>query len=139
MLNSFILIRYRTLIVVKSKVVVENDEVATQLIKEGNLQECDKFIPLNMIQTYKISSERLKRIQNIAPGKVNLAKTLIKYDKNVETTMEDKPKTHKRQQTSTTKSRQLDLKVNEIIHKVENIKSRIVECDEIIENHNKPL
>ncbi|RIA79348.1 hypothetical protein C1645_840905, partial [Glomus cerebriforme] len=68
-------------------VVVENDEVATQPIKEENLQECENFIPLNMIQTYKISSERdtntflrittdtsileLKRIQNIAPGKVN--------------------------------------------------------------------
>ncbi|RIA87959.1 hypothetical protein C1645_827078, partial [Glomus cerebriforme] len=39
------------------RVVVENDEVATQLIEKENLRKRETFIPLNRIRLYKISDE----------------------------------------------------------------------------------
>ncbi|RIA78829.1 SMCs flexible hinge [Glomus cerebriforme] len=67
--------------------VVENEDVVAQII-EGGLQDTTRFIPLNKIQTFKLLSEKEESIQNIAPGRINLAKTLIKYDERVEPAME---------------------------------------------------
>ncbi|CAI2175919.1 7498_t:CDS:10 [Funneliformis geosporum] len=67
--------------------VVENDEVATQLLKNGQFQKRVTIIPLNKIQAYRLSAERLTNAKRMAPEKVDLALTLIGYDHEVEAAM----------------------------------------------------
>ncbi|CAG8512325.1 121_t:CDS:10 [Funneliformis mosseae] len=69
-------------------VVVENDKVGNQLLDRGRLRKRVTIIPLNKIQSFMISAERLARAKRIAPEKVNLALTLIGYDSEVAPAME---------------------------------------------------
>ncbi|KAI8056766.1 structural maintenance of chromosome protein 2 [Syncephalis plumigaleata] len=69
-------------------VVVENETVGSQLLKHGKLQKRVTIIPLNKVQPYLASSDRVNTAQQLAPGKVNLALSLIGYEKQVTKAME---------------------------------------------------
>lgn len=69
-------------------VVVENEIVGSQLLDKGQLRRRWTLIPLNKIQAFKASAERVATAQRMAPGKVDLALTLVGYDKQVQTAME---------------------------------------------------
>ncbi|KAI9262024.1 hypothetical protein BY458DRAFT_515616 [Sporodiniella umbellata] len=69
-------------------VVIENEKIGAQLLDKGRLKRRWTLIPLNKIQGFQISAQKLAAAQNIAPGKVNLALDLIGYDEEVFAAME---------------------------------------------------
>jgi structural maintenance of chromosome 2 len=69
-------------------VVVENEKVGAQLLDRGKLRRRWTLIPLNKIQGQKISVEKLETAQNIAPGKVSLALSLVGFEDEVYEAME---------------------------------------------------
>ena len=64
-------------------VVVDSAETGTQLLQNGKLKKRVTIIPLNKISAFKASAEKIGAAQRIAPGKVDLALTLIGYDREV--------------------------------------------------------
>ncbi|KAJ5728746.1 uncharacterized protein N7483_003254 [Penicillium malachiteum] len=64
-------------------VVVDSAETGTQLLQKGKLRKRVTIIPLNKISAFKASAEKIGAAQNIAPGKVDLALSLIGYDDEV--------------------------------------------------------
>ncbi|KAG0872348.1 hypothetical protein G6F16_005241 [Rhizopus arrhizus] len=69
-------------------VVIENEKVGSQLLDKGRLRRRWTLIPLNKIQGFRVSAEKLAAAEKIAPGKVNLALNLIGYDEEVFAAME---------------------------------------------------
>ncbi|KAI9316303.1 RecF/RecN/SMC [Dichotomocladium elegans] len=69
-------------------VVVENEKVGAQLLDKGRLRRRWTLIPLNKIQGQKASREKVAAADRIAPGKVDLALSLIGYDDEVRPAME---------------------------------------------------
>ena len=69
-------------------VVVENEVVGAQLLDKGRLRRRITLIPLNKIQGFVASAEKIAHAQHIAPGKVDLALSLIGYDEEIEPAME---------------------------------------------------
>lgn len=69
-------------------VVVENAVTGTQLLKGGKLRKRVTIIPLDKISTFKASAQTIATAQRIAPGKVNLALSLVGYDDEVSAAME---------------------------------------------------
>lgn len=69
-------------------VVVDTADTSTQLLKNGKLRKRVTIIPLNKIAAFKASAEKIGAAQRIAPGKVNLALSLIGYDHEVTAAME---------------------------------------------------
>lgn len=69
-------------------VVVDNEVTGTQLLKGGKLRKRVTIIPLNKISTFKASAQTIATAQRIAPGKVNLALSLVGYDDEVSAAME---------------------------------------------------
>lgn len=69
-------------------VVVQDSQTATQLLERGRLRKRVTIIPLNKISTRPISPQVLELAKKIAPGKVELAINLIKFDKSVTKAME---------------------------------------------------
>ncbi|KAF2188611.1 RecF/RecN/SMC protein [Zopfia rhizophila CBS 207.26] len=69
-------------------VVVDTADTGTQLLQNGKLKKRVTIIPLNKIAAFKASAEKIGAAQKIAPGKVNLALTLIGYDNEVTAAME---------------------------------------------------
>lgn len=69
-------------------VVVENEIIGSQLLDKGQLRRRWTLIPLNKIQAFKASADKVATAQRLAPGKVDLALTLIGYDREVQTAME---------------------------------------------------
>ncbi|KAG2232864.1 hypothetical protein INT48_006316 [Thamnidium elegans] len=69
-------------------VVVENEKVGGQLLDKGKLRRRWTLIPLNKIQGKKISHHKIAKAEKIAPGKVNLALSLIGYEDEVHEAME---------------------------------------------------
>lgn len=69
-------------------VVVENAVTGTQLLKGGRLRKRVTIIPLDKISTFKASAQTIATAQRIAPGKVNLALSLVGYDDEVSAAME---------------------------------------------------
>ncbi|GBC02978.1 hypothetical protein RclHR1_04910011 [Rhizophagus clarus] len=69
-------------------VVVENDNVGSQLLEKGKLRKRVTMIPLNKIKASKIPTERLLNAKQLAPEKVHLALSLIGYDDEVTSAME---------------------------------------------------
>lgn len=69
-------------------VVVENEKVGAQLLDRGKLRRRWTLIPLNKIQGQKISDEKLRIAENIAPGKVSLALSLVGFEDEVYRAME---------------------------------------------------
>ena len=69
-------------------VVVDSAETGTQLLQNGKLKKRVTIIPLNKISAFKASAERLGAAQRLAPGKVDLALSLIGHDDDVSAAME---------------------------------------------------
>lgn len=69
-------------------VVVENEKIGGQLLDRGKLRKRWTLIPLNKIQGQKISDHKLSLAQEAAPGKVNLALSLVGYEDEVYQAME---------------------------------------------------
>ncbi|KAI3648547.1 hypothetical protein MP228_006401 [Amoeboaphelidium protococcarum] len=68
-------------------VVVEDNKVASDLLKNGKLQKKHTFIPLKQIVPPNIAPERVQRSKQLAPGKVESALDLLQFQKDVEPAM----------------------------------------------------
>lgn len=68
-------------------VVVDVAETGTQLLQKGKLRKRVTIIPLNKIASFRASVEKIGAAQNIAPGKVDLALSLIGYDEEITAAM----------------------------------------------------
>lgn len=69
-------------------VVVDSSETGTQLLQNGKLKKRVTIIPLNKISAFRASAEKIGAARQIAPGKVNLALSLIGYPDEVSAAME---------------------------------------------------
>jgi len=69
-------------------VVVDTEVTGTQLLQNGKLRKRVTIIPLNKIAAFRASAEKIGAAQKIAPGKVDLALSLIGYDEEVSTAMD---------------------------------------------------
>ncbi|KAI4095306.1 MAG: hypothetical protein L6R37_007083 [Teloschistes peruensis] len=69
-------------------VVVDTAETGTQLLQNGKLKKRVTIIPLNKIAAFKASAEKIGAAQKLAPGKVDLALSLIGYGDEVAAAME---------------------------------------------------
>jgi structural maintenance of chromosome 2 len=69
-------------------VVVDSAETGTQLLQSGKLRKRVTIIPLNKISAFRASAEKIGAAQKLAPGKVDLALSLIGYDDEVSAAME---------------------------------------------------
>lgn len=69
-------------------VVVDSEITGTQLLQKGKLRKRVTIIPLNKIAAFKASAQTIATAQALAPGKVDLALSLIGYDEEVSAAME---------------------------------------------------
>ena len=69
-------------------VVVDSAETGTQLLQHGKLKKRVTIIPLNKIAAFKASAEKIGAAQKLAPGKVDLALSLIGYEEEVSKAMD---------------------------------------------------
>ncbi|CAK7206540.1 Structural maintenance of chromosomes protein 2 [Sporothrix eucalyptigena] len=69
-------------------VVVDTEVTGTQLLQGGKLRKRVTIIPLNKIASFRAHAETVATAQKIAPGKVNLALSLVGYDNEVSAAME---------------------------------------------------
>lgn len=69
-------------------VVVDTAETGTQLLQNGKLRKRVTIIPLNKISAFKATSEKIGAAKKLAPGKVDLALSLIGFDAEVSAAME---------------------------------------------------
>ncbi|EAS29234.2 nuclear condensin complex subunit Smc2 [Coccidioides immitis RS] len=69
-------------------VVVDTAETGTALLQNGKLRKRVTIIPLNKIAAFKASAEKIGAAKEIAPGKVDLALSLIGYDDEVAAAMQ---------------------------------------------------
>ena len=69
-------------------VVVDSAETGTQLLQNGKLRKRVTIIPLNKIAAFKASADKTGAAQKLAPGKVDLALSLVGYDDQVSAAME---------------------------------------------------
>lgn len=68
-------------------VVVEDEKVGSSLLERGQLRKRVTIIPLNKISAFRMSAEKLAAAQRAAPGKVDLALSLIGYPDEVSAAM----------------------------------------------------
>ncbi|KZO91923.1 condensin complex subunit SMC2 [Calocera viscosa TUFC12733] len=68
-------------------VVVEDEKVGSDLLQKGQLKKRVTIIPLNKINQPKIPTEKLNAANKIAPGKVNVALSLVGYENEVKAAM----------------------------------------------------
>lgn len=69
-------------------VVVDSAETGTQLLQNGKLRKRVTIIPLNKISAFRASAEKIGAAQKIAPGKVDIALSMIGYDHEVSAAMD---------------------------------------------------
>jgi structural maintenance of chromosome 2 len=69
-------------------VVVDTEVTGTQLLQNGKLRKRVTIIPLNKIAAFRASAEKIATAQKIAPGKVDLALSLVGYEEDVSTAMD---------------------------------------------------
>lgn len=69
-------------------VVVDTAETGTQLLQNGKLKKRVTIIPLDKIAAFKATAQKIGAAQKIAPGKVDLALSLIGYEDEVNAAME---------------------------------------------------
>lgn len=69
-------------------VVVDSAETGTQLLQNGKLRKRVTIIPLNKIAAFRATAEKISTAQKLAPGKVDLALSLIGYDDEMAAAME---------------------------------------------------
>ena len=68
-------------------VVVDTAETGTQLLQNGKLRKRVTIIPLNKIAAFRASADKIGAAKSIAPGKVDLALSLIGYEDEVSAAM----------------------------------------------------
>ncbi|KAH8105378.1 condensin complex subunit SMC2 [Cristinia sonorae] len=68
-------------------VVVENERVGKELLQNGRLKKRVTIIPLNKISAFKMQPQKLQAANKLAPGKVNLALSLVGYPNEVSNAM----------------------------------------------------
>ncbi|KAG0369594.1 RecF/RecN/SMC [Gamsiella multidivaricata] len=68
-------------------IVVDNEVVGSQLLQNGRLRKRVTIIPLNKISAFRAHAQKIATAQKLAPGKVNLALTLIGFEEHLETAM----------------------------------------------------
>ncbi|KAK1922323.1 RecF/RecN/SMC [Papiliotrema laurentii] len=68
-------------------VVVQDERIGSQLLERGKLRKRVTIIPLNKINAFRMSAEKLNAAKKVAPGKVNLALDLVGYDEDVSAAM----------------------------------------------------
>ncbi|KAL4957162.1 RecF/RecN/SMC [Aspergillus filifer] len=68
-------------------VVVDSSDTGTHLLQNGKLRKRVTIIPLNKISSFRASAEKIGAAQKLAPGKVDLALSLIGYDDEVTAAM----------------------------------------------------
>ncbi|CCM00223.1 uncharacterized protein FIBRA_02251 [Fibroporia radiculosa] len=68
-------------------VVVESEQVGKELLKNGRLKKRVTIIPLNKIDAFQISAQKLQAATKLAPGKVRLALSLVGYPEEVANAM----------------------------------------------------
>lgn len=64
-------------------VVVEDEKVGKDLLQNGKLKKRVTIIPLNKINSFALSAQKLMQVGQLAPGKANLALSLIGYPEEV--------------------------------------------------------
>ena len=69
-------------------VVVDSAETGSQLLQNGKLKKRVTIIPLNKIAAFRASANKIGAAQKLAPGKVDLALSLIGYQDEVSAAME---------------------------------------------------
>ena len=69
-------------------VVVDTAGTGTQLLENGKLRRRVTIVPLDKIDARRAPDNKIAAAQKLAPGKVNLALTLIGYESEVEKAME---------------------------------------------------
>ena len=69
-------------------VVVDSAQTGTQLLQNGKLRKRVTIIPLNKISAFKASADKIGAAQKLAPGRVDLALSLVGYDDEVSAAME---------------------------------------------------
>ncbi|MCJ1254339.1 Structural maintenance of chromosomes protein 2 [Lignoscripta atroalba] len=69
-------------------VVVDSAETGTQLLQHGRLKRRVTIIPLNKIAALRASAEKIGAAHKLAPGKVDLALSLVGYEDEVSAAME---------------------------------------------------
>lgn len=69
-------------------VVVDSSETGTQLLQNGKLRKRVTIIPLNKISAFRASADKIGAAQRLAPGKVDLALSLIGYEDEVSAAMD---------------------------------------------------
>jgi structural maintenance of chromosome 2 len=69
-------------------VVVDSAATGKQLLENGRLKKRVTIIPLNKIAAFRASAAKVGAAQKIAPGKVDLALSLVGYDDEVAAAME---------------------------------------------------
>ena len=69
-------------------VVVDSAQTVSQLLQNGRLRKRVTLIPLNKIAAFRASAEKIDAAQKLAPGKVDLALSLVGYDDEVSAAME---------------------------------------------------
>ena len=69
-------------------VVVDTADTGTQLLQNGKLKKRVTIIPLDKITAFKASAEKVGAAQKVAPGKVDLALSLIGHEAEVTAAME---------------------------------------------------
>ncbi|KAI0704404.1 condensin complex subunit SMC2 [Cerioporus squamosus] len=68
-------------------VVVESDEVGKQLLQNGRLKRRVTLIPLNRIQSYAISEQKIQAAKRMSGGKARPALSLVGYPDEVANAM----------------------------------------------------
>ncbi|KAK4103658.1 SMC2-like protein [Parathielavia hyrcaniae] len=69
-------------------VVVDTEVTGTQLLQGGRLRKRVTIIPLSKIAAFRASAQTVATAQRVAPGKVDLALSLVGYDEEVSAAME---------------------------------------------------
>lgn len=69
-------------------VVVDTADTGSQLLQNGKLKKRVTIIPLNKISTFKASAEKIVAAKKLAPGKVDLALSLIGHEDDIVKAME---------------------------------------------------
>ncbi|KAF8966105.1 condensin complex subunit SMC2 [Flammula alnicola] len=64
-------------------VVIEDEKVGKDLIKNGRMKKRVTFIPLAKISTWTLSDQKLNAATRLAPGKVRTALSLVGYENDV--------------------------------------------------------
>ncbi|GBE85556.1 Structural maintenance of chromosomes protein [Sparassis crispa] len=68
-------------------VVVQNEQVGKDLLSNGKLKKRVTIIPLNKIDAFKISAQKIQAASRLAPGKARLALSLVVYPEEVANAM----------------------------------------------------